>query len=161
MVTIYLLSILELKKENFLKGKKVSYENWEKKVEQIALTIVDSIQRFYLRKSLVYEDILNSIVVRRDWHIPEADLKGSNKYMEEVALSNYIFATLPATTPSQHWPLHIRDLNTRLQQLKPTALCSEPFDNNFLFQNQAMDFIHNNLKIYQQLLNVSSVFSYF
>jgi hypothetical protein len=66
--------------------------------------------------------------------------------MEEIALSSWIFPTLPATNPTVNWPLSLHDLYLRVRDLKHITLWKEPFDESFIFQDAANLFIEKSLK---------------
>jgi hypothetical protein len=145
---------VHFKKESFQKGKQEYYERWEKKVTEKIIKLIEAGETFYGRKGATYNSIMNSLLNSKDLYIPECDLRVSSEAMEEVALSSYLFTTLPATNPSQQWPSNLLQLRDRWLTLKPAALWREPFDLNFKFHNDAIQFIYKTLKAHHKLSHV-------
>ena len=111
-----------------MRAKKSSYETWEKKVADITRTILHSMESYYLRKSLVLNEILLSRLTIREQRNPLVDIRTcTNRVMEDIVLSSWVFPTIPGTA-SQNWPEGLEELTERLATLPLPKLWCEPFD---------------------------------
>jgi hypothetical protein len=58
-----------------------------------------SIEAFYDRKINVHNDIVHSTISKRDAYWPQADLSEITDEIKQLAVSPWIFQTLPGTKP--------------------------------------------------------------
>ncbi len=58
-----------------------------------------SIEAFYERKINVHNDIVHSTISKRDAYWPQADLSEITDEIKQLAVSPWIFQTLPGTKP--------------------------------------------------------------
>ncbi len=98
---------------------------------------------YYDRQATTFREIVLSGETDRN---PVTLLGRTNIFtgeMEDIAFGSWVFPTLPGTNPSTSWPLSLPELKDRLSALKPLALWSEPFDEQYRFQEAAYHFITN------------------
>ncbi len=148
--------MIEVKKESFKKAKKSSYENWEKKISQLCISMHQSVEKYYYRRALTYRELLLSSQLDRNPTVLFGDCRQCNNIMEEIAMNSWIFPSLPGTNPDTNWPFTLNELYTKVSHLRPLALWCEPFDENYNFQEAAYKFFKGTLERFGGLSSAQS-----
>lgn len=94
-------SIIDAEDPRFEKQRRENQKVWESNVQGICHSMNRSIDAFYNRKTRLYHDIVSNIVSNRDNLCPQIDINEMTEDLRDLALSPWIFQTLPGTKPSQ------------------------------------------------------------
>eukprot|EP00347_Sterkiella_histriomuscorum_P020695 403336831 len=140
-------SIIDAEDPRFEKQRRENQKVWESNIQSQCNSMNKSVDSFYNRKTRLYHDIVRSSMTSKDQLCPQVDMNELPDNLKDLALSPWLFQTLPGTKPSQ-WsnPQQLASFVERLANLPPASFWNEPLEminGGPEFFTQAKEFIMN------------------